>query len=83
MISYSATRLWSRWEVYYQIIVHFVDVEPFLKNNEDLPFAIKTKLLSFFTDDKNKVEFAAAIDYGERFTWYTRSRHLINIQDVP
>ena len=70
MISYSATRWWSRWEVYYQIMVHFGDVEPFLKNNEDLPSATKTKLLSFFTDDKKdklKVELAAVIDYGEEF----------------
>ena len=67
MISYSPTRWWSRWEVYYQITVHFGDVEPFLKKNEDLPSA---KLLSFFTDDKKdklQVELAPVIDYGEEF----------------
>ena len=31
MISYSATRWWSGQEVYNQIMVHFGDVEPFLK----------------------------------------------------
>ena len=70
MISYSATRWWSRWEVYNQIMVHFGDVEPFLKNNEDLPSVTRTKLLSFFTDDKKdklKVELAAVIDYGVEF----------------
>ena len=70
MIFYSPTRWWSRWEVYYQVMVHFGDVEPFLKKNEDLPSATRTKLLSFFTDDKKdklQVELAGVIDYGEEF----------------
>ena len=70
MISYSPTRWWSRWEVYYQITVHFGDVEPFLKKNEDLPSATRIKLLSFFTYDKKdkfQVELAGVIDYGEEF----------------
>ena len=70
MISYSPTRWWSRWKVYYQVMVHFGDVEPFLKKNEDLPPVTRTKLLSFFTDDKRdklQVELAAVIDYGEEF----------------
>ena len=31
MIPYSPTRWWSRWEVYYEVMVHFGDVERFLK----------------------------------------------------
>ena len=33
MISYSATRWWSRWEVLYQLLLQFSDVELFLQNN--------------------------------------------------
>jgi len=51
-------------------MVHFGDVEQFLKKNEDLPSATRTKLLLFFTDDKNdklQVELAGVIDYGKEF----------------
>ena len=33
MISYSATRWWSRWEVLHQLLLQFSDVELFLQNN--------------------------------------------------
>ena len=32
-ISYSATWWWSRWEVLYQLLLQFSDVELFLQNN--------------------------------------------------
>ena len=35
MISYSATRWWSRWEVLHQLLLQFSDVELFLQNNAD------------------------------------------------
>ena len=33
MISYSATRWWSRWEVLHQLLLQFSDVVLFLQNN--------------------------------------------------
>ena len=45
-------------------------MEPFLKKNEDLPSATRTKLLPFFADDKKdklQVELAAVFDYGKEF----------------
>ena len=71
MPSYSPTRWWSRWEMFYQIMVQFGDVEPFLHCNEDIAPATKSKLLSFFTDNKKKsklkMELAIVIDYGQNF----------------
>ena len=55
-------------------MVHFRDVEPFLKKNEDLPLAIRTKLLLFFTKDKKnklQVKLASVIDYGDEFVTTT------------
>ena len=78
MPSYSPTRWWSRWEIFYRIMVQFGDVEPFLHCNEpflhcneDIAPATKAKLLSFFTDNekksKLKMELAIIVDYGEIF----------------
>ena len=36
MQSYSATRWWSRWEVYKQMMVQFGDLEEFLKSNSEI-----------------------------------------------
>ena len=51
-------------------MVHFGDVEPFLKKNENLPPAKRIKLLLFFTKDKKnklQVELASVIDNGDEF----------------
>lgn len=57
--------------MFYQIMVQFGDVEPFLRCNEDIAPATKAKLLSFFTDNekksKLKIELAIVIDYGKNF----------------
>ena len=55
-------------------MVHFGDVEPFLKKNEDLLPAKRMKLLLFFTKDKKdklQVELASVIDYGNEFVTTT------------
>ena len=71
MPSYSPTRWWSRWEMFYPIMVQFGDVEPFIHCNEDIAPATKAMLLSFFTDNKKnsklKMELAIIVDYGEIF----------------
>ena len=52
-------------------MVHFGDVEPFLRKNEDIGPSTRQKLLSFFDDSQKtgllKLELAAVIDYGEAF----------------
>ena len=48
-------------------MVHFGDVEPFLKKNEDLPPITRSKLLLFFMKDKLQVKLASVIDYGDEF----------------
>ena len=50
MPSYSPTRWWSRWKVYKQMMVQFGDLEEFLKSNNDVSPATRTKLLSFLSD---------------------------------
>ena len=70
MISYSATRWWSRWEVFHQLLVQCGDVELFLQRN-DLATASRQKLLTFFQDPQKtallKIELASIIDWGEAF----------------
>ena len=44
--SYSATRLWSQWEVMHQLMTSFGDVESFLTSHNDMAPATTTKLLS-------------------------------------
>ena len=45
MASYSATRWWSKWEVIKQVMLSFGDVEPFLRENDDVGPALRPKLL--------------------------------------
>ena len=67
MVSYSATRWWSKWEVMQQLLVQFGDVQPFLRNCDVVP-TLSGKLLSFFQDVQKNVylqlELAAKVDWG-------------------
>ena len=71
MPSYSPTRWWSRWELYKQVMAQFGDLEQFLKRNDDVAPATRTKLLSFFSEPSKKanlqIELAAIVDYVEPF----------------
>jgi hypothetical protein len=71
MSSYSATRWWSKWEVIKDVTVYFADVEPFLRENEDVGLHLRPKLLNFFdnpqTTSKLRIEIAATVDWGEPF----------------
>ena len=69
--SYSATRWWSKWEVVKQVLLYFGDIEPFLRENEDIGPALRPKLIAFFEDHQTKsklqIEIAATVDWGEPF----------------
>lgn len=71
MSSYSSTRWWSKWEVVKQVMLYFTDIDPFLRENDDLAPHLRRKLLAFFDNpqitSKLKVEIAATVDWGEPF----------------
>ena len=66
----SATRWWSKWEVVNQISDYFADVEPFVREIEDLAPASPAHLLEIFytpEDVAHLLEIAAPIDDGKSF----------------
>ena len=71
MASYSATRWWSKWEIFKQIMLQFGDIKLFLNRNTDLDPSSRPKLLAILTDQEKlnclKLELAAVIDWGEVF----------------
>lgn len=77
MGSYSATRWWSKWELYHQLLWQFGDILPFLQNNAGLGPQSRHKLLSFLHDAQKmtylKIELASVIDWGESFVKATYS----------
>ena len=50
MAIYSETRWWSRWEVYYQVIVQFGNVTPFLEKHDEIALTTRRKLLELLHD---------------------------------
>uniref|UniRef100_A0A1X7TZC1 Uncharacterized protein n=1 Tax=Amphimedon queenslandica TaxID=400682 RepID=A0A1X7TZC1_AMPQE len=58
VMSYSATRWWSKWEILHQAFLLFGDTEPFIKNNPDIGSA-------------TKLELAALVDWGKPFVTTT------------
>ena len=70
IVSYSATRWWSKFELIKQVHDLFVDISSFLRNDE-LPSATTRKLLSIIDDAaslrKLKIELAATVDAMEPF----------------
>ena len=71
MSGYSSTRWWSKWEVVREVMLYFADIEPFLRENEDLGPHLCSKLLAFFDNPQVtsnlRVEIAATVDWGEPF----------------
>ena len=71
MASLSNTRLWSRWEIFHQLLAQFGDILPFLERHVDLSPASRCMLLAILRDVQRsallKIELAAVIDYGEPF----------------
>ncbi|KAK3729296.1 hypothetical protein QZH41_002214 [Actinostola sp. cb2023] len=71
MRSYSPTRWWSKWETMKQVLDYFGDVEPFLRENDQLVPATRVHLLEIFNspaDSKDlELELAAFVDGGNHF----------------
>ena len=69
--TFSDTRWWSKWEVLKQVLDLFGDVEPFLRENEEICPANRGHLLEISDDPQScqdlRLELAAVIDAGVRF----------------
>ena len=67
--SYSATRWWSKWEVFNQLFSCFAHVQPFLEANDNISPVTTRHLLSVLRDEDDcatfKLELAAIVDYGQ------------------
>ncbi len=75
VLSYSATRWWSKWEVLHQTFLLFGDIERFLNNNPDVGPASRAKLIQFYQDPQKgallKLELAAITHWGKPFVTAT------------
>ena len=71
MSSYSASRWWSRWEIYNQVLQQFGDVELFLRDNDDIGHSTRKKLLDIASQPQKikllKLELATVVDIGSYF----------------
>ena len=71
MRTYSPTRWWSKWEMMKHVLEYFGDVEPFLRENDQLVPATRVHLLEIFNspaDSKDlELELAASVDGGNHF----------------
>ena len=69
------TRWWSKWEVRNQVMEFFGDVEPFLRENDNLSPVCRASLLEIFDDPVTArdldIELAAMIDAGKHFVQAT------------
>ena len=63
------TRWWSKWEVLKQALDLFADIEPFLRQHEEISPANGRYLLEIFDESlqKLRLELAAVIDSGVHF----------------
>ena len=72
---YSATRLWSKWEVMNQLLDLFGDLEPLLRISEDFSVATRSKLTGILSNPQTstvlKVELATIIDAAKPFVQAT------------
>ena len=66
--TFSETRWWSKWEVLRQVSEYFGDVEPFLRENDEVSPANRRRLLEIFDDPQScqdlRLELAALVDAG-------------------
>lgn len=71
MRSYRETRWWSKWEIQKQVFEHFGDVEPFLRENENLSPATRRHLLEIIDNSQDlrdlRLELGIIVDAGVHF----------------
>ena len=71
MRTHSDTRWWSNWEILQQAFCYFGDIEPFLRENEEMSPAMRRHLLEIFDDHQDaqdlRLELAAVVDAGVHF----------------
>ena len=69
--TFSETRWWSKWEVLRQVSEYFGDVEPFLRENDEVSPANRRRLLEILDDPQScqdlLLELAALVDAGVHF----------------
>ena len=69
--TFSETRWWSKWEVLRQVSEYFGDVEPFLRENDEVSPANRRRLLEIFDDPQScqdlRLELAALVDAEVHF----------------
>ena len=53
MRTHSDTRWWSKWEILQQALCYFGDIEPFLRENEEMSPAMRRHLLEIFDDHQD------------------------------
>ena len=67
----SATRWWSQWELIKQMMELFVDIESYLRTNENVPTCTRARLLEYFNNPQKliylKLETAIIVDVGIHF----------------
>ena len=72
---HSKTRWCSKWEVVNHVMEFFGEVEPFLRENDNLSPVCRANLLEIFDDPATardlEIELAAMIDAGNHFTQAT------------
>ena len=72
---HSKTRWWSKWKVLNQVMEFFGDVEPFLRENDNLSPLCRASLLEIFDDPVTArdldIELASTIDAGKHFVQAT------------
>ena len=68
---HSKTRWWSKWKVVNHVMKFFGEVEPFLRENDNLSPVCRANLLEIFDDPATardlQIELAAMIDAGKHF----------------
>ena len=71
MRTHSDTGWWSKWDILQQALYYFGDIEPFLRENEELSPAVRRHLLEIFDDHQDfqdlRLEIAAVVDSGVHF----------------